>query len=328
MRRLSFRLSTLGLPLLALAALAGAAHAQQYPDKPVKIIVPYVAGSPADTVARTLGEGLAVRLGQPVIVDNKPGANALIGTREAARAAPDGHTLVIGNLDTQALNPLLYKNAGYEPSRDFAPVVLVSRPTLLLVARPGLAVNSGADLIALAKSQPGKLSYGTWGLGSVAHLWGIQLEQTAGLDLLHVPFQGSPAAATALMGNQIDLMFMSPAQALPSAQQGKVKIIGATAAQRVKAWEQVPTLAEQGFKGYEGQTWFGILAPAKTPPAIVERLNRELDAVLKAPETVQKFAGMAMTPEGGAPQMLAQTLKASSERWAQVIAEKKIQLDQ
>lgn len=313
--------------LLAALALSTPAHAD-YPDKPLKLIVPYVAGSPADAVARTLGEGLATRLKQPVVVENRPGANALIGTQAAARSAADGYTLVIGNLDTQALNPLLYKNAGYESARDFAPIILVSRPTLLLVARPGLAASSGAELIALARSQPGKLSYGTWGLGSVAHLWGIQLEQTAGIDLLHVPFQGSPAASQALMGNQIDLMFMSPAQGLPAAKEGKVRIIGSTAAQRVEQWKDVPTLAEQGFTGYEGQTWFGLFAPAKTPAAVVERLNRELDAVLKEPATAQKFATMAMTPEGGAPQLLARTVADSREKWARVIAEKKIQLDQ
>src|SRR4051812_16784918 len=235
--------------LASVLAFAASAHAA-WPEKPVKIIVPYVAGSPADTVARTLGDGLAKRLNQPVVVENRPGANALIGTQAAARSAPDGYTLVIGNLDTHALNPLLYKTPGYDPERDFAPIVLVSRPTLMLVGSPALQAKTGAELIALAKAQPGKLTYGTWGLGSAAHLWGIQLEQAARIDLLHVPYQGSPAAANALFGNQIDLMFMSPAQALPSEKAGKLKIIGSTAAKRVPQWANVPTLAEQGFPAY------------------------------------------------------------------------------
>lgn len=313
--------------LLAAAFAATTVHAA-YPDKPIKLVVPYVAGSPADNVARTLGEGLSQRLKQPVVVENRPGANALIGTQFAARSAPDGYTIAIGNLDTHSLNPLLYKTPGYEPERDFAPVVLVSRPTLMLVASPGLAARNGSELIALAKAQPGKLTYGSWGLGSVAHLWGIQLEQAAGIDMLHVPFQGSPAAANALMGNQIDLMFMSPAQALPAEKGGKVKIIGSTAAKRVAAWQQVPTLAEQGFPGYEGATWFGIFAPAQVPADVLELLNRELNAVLKSPATIEKFATMAMTPEGGARQDLAQQMAASRKRWAQVIADKKIQLEQ
>lgn len=307
--------------------LAAAAHAA-YPDKPVKLVVPYVAGSPADNVARTLGEGLAKRLKQPVVVENRPGASALIGTQALARSAPDGYTIGIGNLDTHALNPLLYKAPGYDAEKDFAPVVLVSRPTLLLVGSPALQAKTGAELIALAKAQPGKLTYGTWGLGSAAHLWGIQLEQAAKIDLLHVPYQGSPAAANALFGNQIDLMFMSPAQALPSEKAGKVKIIGSTAAKRVAAWSHVPTLAEQGFTGYEGATWFGIFAPANTPVDVLEVLNRELNAVLQEPATIEKFATMAMTPEGGPRTELANTVAASRRKWAQTITEKKIQLEQ
>ncbi len=313
--------------LAASALMAGTAHAA-WPDKPVKLVVPYVAGSPADQVARTLGDGLARRLNQPVVVENRPGANALIGTQAVARVPADGYTLAVGNLDTHSLNPLLYKAPGYDPERDFAPVVLVARPTLMLVASPALPARTGQELVALAKAQPGKLTYGTWGLGSVAHLWGIQLEQTAHIDLLHVPYQGSPAAANALMGNQIDLMFMSPAQALPAEKGGKLKILGSTAARRVPQWAQVPTLAEQGFPGYEGATWFGIFAPARTPADVLERLNTELNAVLKAPETAEKFAAMAMTPEGGPREELARTMAASHKRWAQIIADKHIQLDQ
>lgn len=322
-----FRSLCASVSLLCAALGAPLAHAD-YPDKPIRLVVPYVAGSPADTVARALGEGLSQRLKQPVVVDNKPGANALIGTQFAARAAPDGYTIAIGNLDTHALNPLLYRNPGYDPVRDFEPVVLVSRPTLMLVASPALAAKNGSELIALAKAEPGKLTYGSWGLGSVAHLWGIQLEQAAGLQMLHVPFQGSPAAATALMGNQIDLMFMSPAQALPAEKGGKLKIMGSTAARRVATWQQVPTLAEQGFTGYEGATWFGIFAPAQTPSEVLETLNRELNAVLQAPQTLEKFGAMAMSPEGGTRQQLSQAIADSRARWAKVIADKKIQLDQ
>lgn len=317
-------------PRAALAVLsfttAVVAHAQ-YPDKLVKLLVPYVAGSPADNVARALGEGLSKRLKQPVVVENRPGANALIGTRALARSPADGYTIGMGNLDTHALNTLLYKSVGYDAEADFAPIGLISRPTLMLVASPALAASTGNELIALAKAQPGKLSYGTWGLGSAAHLWGIQLEQMGGVDLLHVPFQGSPAASNALLGQQIDLMFMSPAQALPNAKAGRVKIIGSTAAQRVPAWSQVPTLAEQGFKGYEGSTWFGLFAPAGTPAHIVARLNSELNAVLREPETIEKFAAMAMTPEVGEPAVLARTVQDSRKKWAQTIKDKKIELD-
>jgi tripartite-type tricarboxylate transporter receptor subunit TctC len=198
----------------------------------------------------------------------------------------------------------------------------------MLVGSPALQARTGPELIALAKAQPGKLTYGTWGLGSVAHLWGIELQKAAGIQMLHVPFQGTPAVATALMGNQVDLMFMSPSQAVPADKAGKLKIIGSTAAVRAPEWQNVPTLAEQGFAGYEGSTWFGLFAPANTSPAVLDRLNQELNDVLRSPETVAVFAAMAMKPEGGRREDLTSAMESSRERWARVIRENKIELDQ
>lgn len=321
--RMSLMVAHFAAALLGTAALA----AQAFPDKPIALIVPYVPGSPADTVARTLGDGLAKRLGQPVLVENRPGGNTQIGTAFTARAQPDGHTLMLGNMDSHAVNPLLAKNLPYDTERDFAPVVLVARPTTVLVASPGGAVRNAAELLAVAKAQPDKLTYGSWGQGSVAHLWGALLEQMAGIRLYHVPFQGSPAAMQALMGNQIDLMFAPPAVALAQAQAGKLRIIGSTAAQRLPQYPDLPTLAEQGFTGFEGSTWFGVFAPARTPAAVLADLNREFNAVLKSPETAARLATLSMTPLGGPPDDLATLQRDSRARWARLIAERGIKLE-
>ncbi len=323
--RITTSLTRRTLCLLALSA-AGLAHAA-FPDRPITLVVPYVPGSPADAVARMLGDGLSKRVGQTVVIENKPGGNTQIGAGFVARAKPDGYTLVLGNMDSHAVNPLLYKNMPFDVERDFAPVVPVVTSSTMLIASPALAAKGGAELIALAKAQPEKITYGSWGLGSVAHLWGVLLEQSAGVQLYHVPYQGSPAALTALMGNQIDLMFMAPAVAVAHAQQGKLKIIGSTSAQRLAQYPDIPTLAEQGFKGYEGTTWFGIFAPAGTPTDVLARLNDELNAVLRSTEMATRFATLSMVPQGGTREQLTQMQRDSRAKWSRIITERRIQLD-
>ena len=315
--------------LLAAALCLGTALPARaaWPDKAITLVVPYTPGSPADTLARTLGEGLARRLGTPVVVENKPGGNTQIGTAYTARAQPDGYTLMLGNMDSHVVHPLLGKHLSYDAVRDFAPVVLVARPTTVLVASPGGPVRDAADLLRLAKAQPDKLSYGSWGQGSVAHLWGVLLEQTAGIRLYHVPYQGTPAALQALMGNQIDLMFAPPALAVAQAQAGKLRLIGSTAAQRLPQYPDLPTLAEQGFAGFEGSTWFGVFAPARTPTELLDRLNQELQQVLQSPETASKLAPLSMTPLGGPRSALADLQRDSRARWARLIAERGIKLE-
>lgn len=317
---------TLALTLGLTLSLTAPAHAA-YPEKPITLVVPYTPGSPADVVARTLGDGLAKRLGQPVVVENKPGGNTQIGTAFTARAQPDGYTLMLGNMDSHAVNPLLAKNLPYDTDRDFAPVVLVARPTTVLVASPGGPVRNAADLLRVAKAQPDKLTYGSWGLGSVAHLWGVLLEQTAGIRLYHVPYQGSPAAMQALMGNQIDLMFVPPAVAVAQAQAGKLRIVGSTAAQRLAQYPDLPTLAEQGFSGFEGSTWFGVFAPSRTPPEVLDQLNREFQQVLQSPETAARLATLSMTPLGGPRAALTELQRDSRARWAKLITERGIKLE-
>jgi len=312
--------------LTCLALCASASAVAAYPDKPIRLVVPYVAGSPADNAARRLGEGLTQRLGQTVIVENKAGANGMIGSEQVARAAADGYTIMIGNMDTHALNPLLYKTMRYDPVRDFEPVSLLGMLSTILVARPGATFNDGPSLIAQAKREPGKLTYGSWGLGSVAHLWGGLAEDLAGIQLLHVPFQGTPAALNALLGSQIDLLFAPPSVAVANAKTGKLKIIGYTAGKRLAAYPDVPTLAEQGFANYEGTTWFGIFAPAKTPVDRLDLLNKEIRAVLASPAMMETAATLTMDVRGGDRQQLATVMQESRTKWGRIIQEKNISL--
>ncbi|HEY9279314.1 MAG TPA: tripartite tricarboxylate transporter substrate binding protein [Eoetvoesiella sp.] len=308
--------------LLSASSMAYAA----YPDKSLHIIVPYAAGSPADIVSRVIGEGLSERLGQAVVVENKAGANGMIGSDYVKRSAPDGYTLMLGNMDTHALNPLLYKNIRYEPAKDFSPVILLGTLTTMLVSSPQFQANTGKELIDQATSQPGKITYGSWGLGSVAHLWGGALEKAAGISLFHVPYQGTPAALNALMGNQIDLLFAPPSLAVGNANAGKLKILGVTSAQRLAQYPDVPTLAEQGFNGYEGTTWFGMFAPKGVPDSILEQLNKEINGLLSSGKMAKTLETLSMTPKGGSRQELSDIMEVSRKKWGQVIVDQNIDL--
>lgn len=308
------------------ALFTGASALAAYPDKPIRLLVPYVAGSPADNAARRIAEGLALRVGQSVIVENKAGANGMIGSEQVARAAPDGYTIMLGNMDTHALNPLLYRTMRYDPVKDFEPVALLGTLSTMLVARAGAPFNDGPALIATARREPGKLTYGSWGLGSVAHLWGGLAEDAAGIQFLHVPFQGTPAALNALMGGQIDLLFAPPSLAVANARTGKLKIIGSTAASRLANYPDVPTLAEQGFANYEGTTWFGIFAPARTPADRLDRLNAEINAVLTSPSMAETAATLTMNVRAGDRQQLSAVMQESRSKWGRIIQSKNISL--
>ncbi len=309
--------------LTFLCALPAALAA--YPDKPVKLVVPYVAGSTADTVGRVLADGLAKRLQQPVVVDNRPGGSAQIGTEATARAPADGYTLLLGNLDSHVLNALLYTKLRYQPERDFTPLAMVGVTHLILVSGTALDAKNAAELIATAKRAPGKLNYGTWGLGSAAHLWMSLLEQTAGIEMTHIPYQGTPQAMNALLGNQIDLMFLPPTLAVANQETGRMRIVGITAPVRSPQYAQVPTLAEQpGLGGFEASTWFALYAPAGLPANIAARLNAETNAVLQTQELRDKFTLLALTPLGGSAAALTQTMTDERAKWGRVITTRKI----
>ena len=318
-----WRIASLLVPFFAVLCAAPAWGA--YPEKPIKLVVPYVPGSTADTVGRAVAEGLAKRLQQAVVVENRPGGNAQIGTEAAARAPADGYTLLLGNLDSHVLNALLYTKLRYQPERDFTPLAMVGVTHLILVSGTALDAKNVVELIAAAKRAPGKLNYGTWGLGSAAHLWMSLLEQTAGIDMTHIPYQGTPQAMNALLGNQIDLMFLPPSLAVASQQAGKLRIIGSTAPVRSVQFPKVPTLAEQpALGGFEASTWFALYAPAGLPVDIAALLNRETNTVLQMPELRLSFQALALAPLGGSAAVLAQTMSDERVKWARVIATRKI----
>lgn len=315
------RLTTLLLITLWTAAWSA------YPDKPVRIIVPFQAGGAGDAAARILAEGLGQRLQQNVTVENRPGANGIIGTQSAMNAAPDGYTLFMGHTDTQVLNPQIRKKLPYDARIAMEPVAFVSRMPGVLVGRPGLGASSGRELIGLAKAKPGQLTLGSWGIGSVVHVGLLMMEKSAGLQLHHVPFQGAAVAVAQLLGGQIDLTIVTPTFAQSAGAAGKVQIIGLSSSERASMAPAIPTLAEQGFPDLDLDTWYGLMAPPGTPTDIRQRLNQEINAVLAQPAVTQKLreGGHELTPMSipGFADFIAREIA----RWGLLIRERNVVLD-
>ena len=315
--------------LIAAAALAFAACAQaQYPDKPVKVVVAWPPGSPTDSVARIVSERLAQRLGQPVTVENRPGANGTLGTTYVAKAAPDGYTLIFGTADTHSINPHVYKSLPYDAMKGFEPISLVGTVTFVLISRANFEYSDVASLVAAAKQQPGKITYATWGTGSTAHVGFALLEQAAGINLLHVPFQGSAPALNALLGSQVDLMITSVLSADTQRKAGKAKILGVSGAQRLAALPDVRSFAEQGVPDAHAGSWYGMLAPAGIPVAVRDRLAGEIIAIVKTPEVAQRIAAFGWTVVGNTPAEYSAFLRTELDRYGKVIRSRGIQLDQ
>ena len=315
---------------IAAACVAFATCAQaQYPDKPIKVVVAWPPGSPTDSVARLVSERLSQRLGQPVTVENRPGANGTIGTTHVARSAPDGHTLVFGTADTHSINPHVYKALQYDAMKGFEPISLVGVVNFLLISRPNFEYPDLQSLVAAAKQNPGKISYGTWGTGSTAHVAFALLEQSAGINLLHVPFQGSAPAMNAIMGSQVDIMVTgAPVTADTNRKAGKIKVLGISAPQRAAALPDVRTYAEQGVNDAQAGSWYGYLAPAGIPSAVRDRLANEIIAIVKTPETAQRIAGFGWTVVGNTPAEFSSFLRAELDRYGKVIKTRGITLDQ
>ena len=302
---------------LAFALVAGLAQAQDWPSKPIRMIVPYPPGGGTDIVARIVNEKLSPELGQPIVIDNKGGAGGSVGTEIAAKAAPDGYTVLITTNTTHAANEHLYKKLSYDPVKDFAPITLVSTGQMLLLVRPDSPYKTLADLIAAAKKAPGKLSFGAG--SSSSQVASELLKQMAHVDALYVPYKSNPLALTDLIGGQIDFMFADAPTALPQVQGGKLRALAASGSKRVAAAPDVPTVAEAGVKGYDMSYWFAIYAPAGTPAAIVNKLNQ---AFAKA-TTSEGFKNFMAKTSGevslSTPEGLAQFQAADSKKWGQVI---------
>lgn len=303
--------------LLALACADAGAQAA-YPSRPIRLLVGYPPGGATDITARIVAQKLGDRLGQPVVVENVPGAGGILASDKVAKAAPDGYMLVFTNT-AHGVNPSLYKALPYDAVTSFAPVVRIADLTLVLVVNPALRVRSVGELIALAKAKPGELNFASSGNGQSLHLAGELFKSMAGIDIVHVPYKGSAPARADLLAGQVQMMFESAIGVLPFVQSGRLLALGVTGVRRSPALPDVPTLSEAGVPGYEASGWIGILAPAGTPPAIVRSLNAEVNAVLGSPEVRSQLAGNGADVAGGSPEQFAIFIQGEMAKWATVV---------
>jgi tripartite-type tricarboxylate transporter receptor subunit TctC len=295
------------------------AHAQAYPSKPIRFVVPYPAGGPLDTIARLLGAKVGESVKQPVVVDNKPGAGGNIGADIVAKSPADGYTILMGAVATHAINPTLYKSVGYDPVKDFAPVTQVASTPNVLVVNPSLPAANVREFVAYAKANPGKLSFGSGSIGSAGHLAGELFKTMTGVDMVHVPYKGAAPAMQDLVAGQIHLMFDNLASSLGQVRGGKVRALAVTTAQKTALAPELPTIAESGLPGFDISTWFGVFAPAGTPKEALDRLHAEFTKALAAPEVREKMTALGAEPVGNTPEQFAAYIKSEAEKYARVI---------
>jgi tripartite-type tricarboxylate transporter receptor subunit TctC len=295
-----------------------AVGAQDYPTRPVRIIVPFASGGPADVYARYIGQRLQAALGQPFVIDNKPGAGALTGTQEAALAAPDGYTLLMMS-NTHTVNETLIANRPYQLMRDFAAVAPVNYSDLVLVVHPSVAAANVAELVALVRSRPGQLNYASSGPGTPYHMAGELFKSMAGIDVVHVPYKGSSGARTDVLAGHVQMMFDAVTAMAPQAKSGKVRALATSGRTRSSILPEVPTLAEAGVPGYEAVIWLGLMAPAKTPSAVLKKLNAEVARIVARPEVQQEWAAQGATPMTQSVEEFDHYLRADIDKWAQIV---------
>ena len=313
--------------LAALALVPTLAAAQAFPGKPIKIIVPYSPGGTTDLLARLVAQKMSERLGQPVIVDNKPGANGMIGSDMVAKAPPDGYTLGIASPGSHAANASLYKDISYDTVKDFTPITLGVSAPMLLVVHPSLGVNSVKELIAAAKAKPGAISYASGGSGSSQHLAMEQFKMMAGIDMSHVPYKGSAASYPDLIGGSVKAEIDVVPTALPPVKGGRLKVLATGSAKRLAMLPDVPTIAEAGVPGYESSSWYGFVAPAKLPKDILDKLHAEIVRALKQPDVVEKLTNAGVIVVAGTPQEFAAHIRTEMDKSAKVIKAANIKPD-
>ncbi len=312
---------------VALAASATLAPAQAWPAKPIKYIVPFAAGGTTDILARTVGEKLSVALGQPVVIENKPGAGGGLGAEFVAKAAPDGYTILGGTISTHAINASLYKNLPYDPVKDFAPVILIARVPNMLVINVDVPAKSVPELIALLKANPDKYSFASSGNGTSQHLSGELFKSMSGTEMQHIPYKGSPPALQDVMGGQVTMTFDNITTAWPLAKAGKLRALAVTTAKRSAVAPDVPTLAESGLPGFEIGSWQGVFAPAGTPPEIVRRLNMEIAKILAMPDVKEKLAALGAEVSPNTPEEFLVLVKSEGVKWADVVKKSGARVD-
>ena len=295
-------------------------HAAAWPDKPVRVVNPYTAGGGVDVVARVIAQQLSETWAQPVIIDNRPGAGTTIGMEIVAHAVPDGYTLLVNN-GSVATAPVLYPRLSYSVVKDLAPVSLAVQSPYLLTVHPAVKAASVQDLIQLARAQPGKLSYGSVGVGSLAHLMMELFKSSTKTDMVHVPYKGGAPSTTGLLSGEIQAIFTPISTILPHVKAGKARALAVSSAKRVELAPDLPSVAEAGVPGFDGTSWYPFFAPARTPAAIVQKINNDIHRILQKPEVRSRYLALGMIPVGGAPAVLRDYLDAEIKRWEKVIAD-------
>lgn len=309
-----------------LCMTAAAVHAQKYPTKPIRVIVAYTPAGTTDILARAVGQKMTEAWGQTVIIDNRPGANGNIGTELTANATPDGYTITMGTAATHSINNTLYPTLKWDAVKNFAPISLVAEVPNVLVVNNSLPVKSVKELIAYGNANPGKLNHGSPGLGSTGHLSAELFKASTGLKMTHIPYKGSAPTLADLVGGQIQVVIDNLPPYLPHIQSGKIRGLAVTTAKRSAAAPNLPTMQEAGVAGYEAGSWFGLLAPAGTPKAIVSKLSAETARILKIPEVNERLSGLGATPVGGTPEEFAAFIRSEQAKWRKVITQAGIKL--
>jgi len=298
----------------------GPSNADDYPSRPIRLIVPYAPGGGADTVARIIARRVGDTIGQTIVIENRGGAGAIIGTDMVAKAEPDGYTLLLGQSGPISINPAVYQDLRYDPIKDFAPITMTTAYPYILVVNAKLPVKSLQGLVALAKSKPGSMNYGTTGIGAANHLVAELFSSKAGLKMAHIPYRGTALAVADLVSEQVTLVFGDPISVLPHMQAGTLRALAVTSTQRSAVAPEVPTIAESGFPGFDAIAWHGILAPAKTPVNIIKKLNTEIVNALQQPETKALLVNQAMQTVGNSPEEFAAFIKQDIAIWKAVAA--------
>ena len=314
------------LAFAAASILTSAAQAQGWPSKPIRLIVPFPAGGGTDTIAREIANKLTSR-GYNFVIDNKPGSGGNLGVDAAAKAAPDGYTLVLGQTSNLAINPTLYSKLPYDPVKDLTPVSLVASSPLVIVAGSSTPYKTLSDVVKAAKDKPGAINYASSGNGTVSHLAGESFQKTAGIKLTHIPYKGASQGATDVIGGQVQLYISTVPTLIGHIKSGKMRPIAVTSLQRVQDLPQVPTVAESGYKGFESTTWFGILGPANLPKDVVSKLNADINAVLKEPDLRQKLVAQGADVTGSSPEQFATLIRDDIVRWGKLVKESGAKID-
>lgn len=305
----------------ALSIVCVTVNAQAYPTRPIRMVVPYAPGGPTDTVARIVGQKLSERVGVTVVVDNRPGGTGTLGGQIVARAAPDGHTLLLCSTSTIVTSPILMPNPPYDGRRDFAPITLVVSLPYLLLVNPASGIGSVKELVDAARAKPGAFNYGSAGVGSTSHLAGALLGKMAGIDIAHVPYRGSAPAAIDLIGGRLQFMFEATAGAMPHVKSGRLRALGVSTLKRIASLPELSTISEAGVAGYEMSVWFGICAPGATPPAVVEQLNREIITAIHAPDAREHLSSIGAELVGSSSQELGALIEAEIPRVVKLLRE-------